>query len=122
MPTPSKGESQQSFMHTCVPYVMKEGKKQDQAVAECLNIFKKSRAEEGIDVAEEGEFFYHEEERSATIVLASGRPFKLSNVTREKAQAFYKRLKAEAAAMAARGATGDPLTFTGPSGIVTRGD
>lgn len=65
-------------------------------------------------------FAYDESDRSATIVLAGGRPFKLSNVSKERAEAFFNRLKAEAAAMAARGASGDPLTFTGPSGIVVR--
>lgn len=65
-------------------------------------------------------FAYDEADRSATIVLAGGRPFKLSNVSKERAEAFYKRLKDEAAAMAARGAHGDPLTFTGLNGTVVR--
>lgn len=71
-------------------------------------------------MAEEAEFVYHEADRSATIMLASGRPFVLSNVSKERAEAFFKRLKAETAAMAARGATGDPLTFTGLNGNVVR--
>lgn len=63
---------------------------------------------------------YDEATRSATITLANGRPFRLSNVSKERAEGFFKRLKAESAAMAARGAGGDPLTFTVPSGLTAR--
>lgn len=69
----------------------------------------------------EASFSYHESDRSATITLASGRPFKLSNVSRERAEAFWKKFQDEQQAMAARGERGDPLTFAGPSGHFTRG-
>jgi len=65
-------------------------------------------------------FAYDESTRCATITMEGGRPFKLSNVSKERAEAFYKRLKDEAAAMAARGAKGDPLTFSGLDGTVVR--
>src|SRR5262249_29217403 len=78
------------------------------------------RQARGVSMAEEV-FAYDEADRSATITLKGGRPFKLSNVSRERAEAFFKRLQDEAAAMAARGAPGDPLTFTGPGCALTRG-
>ena len=65
-------------------------------------------------------FSYDEAARCATITMEGGRPFKLSNVSKERAEAFYKRLKDEAAAMVARGAKGDPLTFSGLDGTVVR--
>lgn len=40
MPSTKKGETKDSYMHRCVPMLVKEGKKQDQAVAQCLNMFK----------------------------------------------------------------------------------
>ena len=40
MPSTQKGETKDHFMHRCVPMLVKEGKKQDQAVAQCLNMFK----------------------------------------------------------------------------------
>jgi hypothetical protein len=35
MPYPSKGESKETYIARCIPYMIKEGKKQDQAVAMC---------------------------------------------------------------------------------------
>lgn len=67
------------------------------------------------------ELEYDEKARSATFAGSDGRPIKLSNITRERAEAFHKRYRAEAAEMVARGQRGDPLSFTGPSGHVTRG-
>jgi len=40
MPSVKKGESQKSYMSRCVPQVKAEGKKQSQAVAQCLSMFK----------------------------------------------------------------------------------
>lgn len=40
MPSVKKGEKQSDYMHRCVPMLTKEGKKQDQAVAQCLNMFR----------------------------------------------------------------------------------
>ena len=40
MPSVQKGEKKDHYMKRCVPMLVKEGKKQDQAVAECLNLFK----------------------------------------------------------------------------------
>jgi len=65
-------------------------------------------------------FEYDESARCATMTMQGGRPFKLSNVSKERAEVFFKRLKDEAAAMAARGQAGDPLTFSGLDGTVVR--
>jgi len=40
MPSVHKGEKQSDYMHRCVPMLTKEGKKHDQAVAQCINMFK----------------------------------------------------------------------------------
>lgn len=40
MPTPKPGETQNQWMGRCVPYVMQEGKKAEQAVAQCLSMWK----------------------------------------------------------------------------------
>src|SRR5688572_17067857 len=40
MPKPNKGESRKDYMARCVPVLIKEGKKQDQAVAICSSMFK----------------------------------------------------------------------------------
>lgn len=40
MPSVKQGEKQSDYMHRCVPMLTKEGKKHDQAVAQCLNMFK----------------------------------------------------------------------------------
>jgi len=40
MPSVEKGEKKNHYMKRCVPMLIKEGKKQDQAVAQCLNMFK----------------------------------------------------------------------------------
>jgi hypothetical protein len=40
MPSVQKGEKKDHYMHKCVPMLIKEGKKQDQAVAQCLNMFR----------------------------------------------------------------------------------
>lgn len=40
MPSVRKGEKQSDYMHRCVPMLTKEGKKHDQAVAQCLNMFR----------------------------------------------------------------------------------
>lgn len=40
MPSVKKGEKQSHYMHRCVPMLTKEGKKQDQAVAQCLGMFR----------------------------------------------------------------------------------
>ena len=86
MPTPSKGESQQAFMHRCVPYVIKEGKKQDQAVAECLNIFKKREAED-MNIRLD----YDEKRRRAILLFPDGKELALANVTQVQAQAFLEQ-------------------------------
>jgi hypothetical protein len=40
MPSVKKGEKQSDYMARCVPMLSKEGKKHDQAVAQCLNMFR----------------------------------------------------------------------------------
>jgi len=120
MPTPKAGESQQSWMSRCIPQVKadKTAKDQKQAVAICLSMWKKRSEDE--EMAGDNDFYYDEEAREATLILSNGRQFKLSNVTKERAEAFVKRYRAEAAAMAARGMPGDPLSFQGPAGTVVR--
>ncbi len=54
MPSVQKGEKQGHYMKRCVPMLIKEGKKQDQAVAQCLSMFKqkwKAKGEEAPDEA-----------------------------------------------------------------------
>lgn len=46
MPTPRKGESKDKFVSRCIRQVRKEGKKQEQAVAQCLNTWRR-RATKG---------------------------------------------------------------------------
>lgn len=49
MPSVEQGEKKDHYMKRCVPMLIKEGKKQDQAVAQCLNMFKekwKAKAKE----------------------------------------------------------------------------
>lgn len=40
MPSVEPHEDKDHYMHRCVPMLVKEGKKQDQAVAQCINMFK----------------------------------------------------------------------------------
>ena len=40
MPSVKKNESKSSYMKRCVSQVVAEGKKQTQAVAQCLNMYK----------------------------------------------------------------------------------
>lgn len=42
---PKAGESEDDFMGRCIPYVMDEGKEQDQAVAICINKYEKRNYE-----------------------------------------------------------------------------
>lgn len=39
MPTPKKGESKSEYMNRCIPILVREGKKPDQAVAICSSMF-----------------------------------------------------------------------------------
>jgi len=39
MPEHKAGESRSDWMKRCVPYVMKEGKSQEQAVGQCKGMF-----------------------------------------------------------------------------------
>ena len=43
MPTPRTGESQKDFLSRCVPMVIKEGKHQQQAVAQCISMYKQAK-------------------------------------------------------------------------------
>jgi len=43
MPTPKKGESRNDFMSRCIPQVMNEGKRQNQAIAICNSIWENRR-------------------------------------------------------------------------------
>ena len=43
MPKPSKGESRSDFLRRCTPELIKEGKPQDQAVAVCSDIYRRSK-------------------------------------------------------------------------------
>lgn len=40
MPSVHKGEKQSDYMARCVPMLTKEGKKHNQAIAQCLNMFR----------------------------------------------------------------------------------
>jgi len=41
MPEPRKDETKENFISRCIPYVVKEGRKQDQAAAICYSIWKR---------------------------------------------------------------------------------
>jgi len=43
MPKVKPGESQSKYVSRCVPYVMKEGKTQDQALGKCYGMFRHKR-------------------------------------------------------------------------------
>lgn len=43
MPEPKKGEKKSDYMTRCVPVLIKEGKKPDQAVAICNSMFDSSK-------------------------------------------------------------------------------
>lgn len=43
MPTPKPGENRKQFLSHCVPMLIHEGKKQDQAVAICYSLFNRRR-------------------------------------------------------------------------------
>lgn len=53
MPSVQKGEKQQHYMHRCVPMLVKEGKSQDQAVAQCLNMFRQHWKAKGKELPDE---------------------------------------------------------------------
>jgi hypothetical protein len=40
MPKPRKGETRSKFMSRCISDVINEGKKRDQAIAQCINVWK----------------------------------------------------------------------------------
>ncbi|MBD3261459.1 MAG: hypothetical protein GF334_07225 [Candidatus Altiarchaeales archaeon] len=40
MPDPKRYKDEDSFMSDCIPQAKSEGKKQDQAVAMCLNMYR----------------------------------------------------------------------------------
>ena len=51
MPSVEKNETESHYMARCVPILIKEGKKKDQAVAQCLNMFKeKWKAKSSIEI------------------------------------------------------------------------
>ena len=41
MPKPKAGETRKDFMIRCIPEVIKEGKKTDQAIAICISYYEK---------------------------------------------------------------------------------
>ena len=43
MPKPGKNEKKSDFIKRCIPIVISEGKKQDQATAICYSIWKRSK-------------------------------------------------------------------------------
>ena len=43
MPEPTAGESKKEYIDRCIPYLVKEGKPQDQAVAICYSMWKQKR-------------------------------------------------------------------------------
>lgn len=45
MPKPKKGQSKDEWMQVCVPYLRKEGKKQKQAVGQCMGMWRQHKKE-----------------------------------------------------------------------------
>lgn len=50
MPTPKKNEKKKDFIKRCIPYVMDEGRKQDQATAICYSIWDESKKGKEVNV------------------------------------------------------------------------
>ena len=53
MPSVQKGEKKDHYMKRCVPMLIKEGKKQEQAVAQCLSMFKQKWKAKGQEMPDE---------------------------------------------------------------------
>jgi hypothetical protein len=43
MPNPKKNETEKEFVARCIPFLMKEGKPQKQAIAQCYSMFKQAK-------------------------------------------------------------------------------
>jgi len=43
MPQPRENENRSDFISRCIPELMGEGKKQDQAIAQCHSIYQQSK-------------------------------------------------------------------------------
>lgn len=48
MPNPKNFKSQKDFMKSCVSEVVKEGKSQDQAVAQCMSMWRNRNKSKGL--------------------------------------------------------------------------
>ena len=44
MPAPREGETQKEFVSRCIPIVIREGKKRDQAVAICHSMWREKKS------------------------------------------------------------------------------
>lgn len=45
MPTPKRNEDKSDFISRCIPELVGEGKKQDQAIAQCHSIWRQNKKE-----------------------------------------------------------------------------
>ena len=52
MPEPKSGQDRKSYMESCVPKLIKEGKNPDQSVAMCSSMWE-AKAEEDMEICEE---------------------------------------------------------------------
>ena len=43
MPTPKKNESEEDFVARCIPILIREGKTQEQAVAQCHSMYRQAK-------------------------------------------------------------------------------
>ncbi len=43
MPTPRKDETKDDFLDRCIPELKEEGKKQDEAIAQCISIWEEDQ-------------------------------------------------------------------------------
>ena len=53
MPKPKKGQDRKTYMESCVPELIKEGKSSDQAVAICSSMWEAKAADMSIEVCSE---------------------------------------------------------------------
>jgi hypothetical protein len=98
MPTPKKGESEQTFVSRCIPIVLKDktAKDQEQAAAICYSLFKQHKGRSEEDTVSEFTFTYDEAKRCGVIkVTKSGEELRISNISKEQAEAWRDAKAAE---------------------------
>lgn len=55
MPSVRENETKSKYLSRCIPMLIKEGKSQDQAVAQCLSMFRQKWKAKGVDFKDDDE-------------------------------------------------------------------